>query len=304
MKNTPHPGTGNRQDAAQPELPGSRLTRRQFLKRGVALAAGAGLLTGAYAWLWEPQQLDTVYRTLVCPRLPAAFHNLKVVHFSDAHLGFHTRKKHIEHLIAAIRREAPELICFTGDIIDSSAEAMNEYIPLLASIDAPLGKFAVLGNHDFWGGSGKDVSQKLQVAGFRVLQNGNQLLNRGGQSIAVVGLDDWLHGFPDPQKARAGIPDDMFSLLLMHEPDYAGNAALFPFDLQLSGHSHGGQVRLPLLGALMTPPGSKRYVMGMYEVGERRMPLYVNRGIGETHLPVRLLCKPELTVFTLQSGAR
>ncbi|OZB91013.1 metallophosphoesterase [Paenibacillus sp. XY044] len=304
MKNTPHPGTGNRQDAAPTELPGSRLTRRQFLKRGVALAAGAGLLTGAYAWLWEPLLLDTVYRTLVCPRLPAAFHNLKVVHFSDVHLGFHTRKKHIENLVAAIRREAPELICFTGDIIDSSAEAMNEYIPLLASTEAPLGKFAVLGNHDFWGGSGKQVIEKLQVAGFRVLQNGNQLLNRGGQTIAVVGLDDWLHGFPDPKKGRAGIPDDMFTLLMMHEPDYAGNAALFPFDLQLSGHSHGGQVRLPLLGALMTPPGSKRYIMGMYEVGDRRMPLYVNRGIGETHLPVRFLCKPELTVFTLQSAAR
>lgn len=313
MKNNPQPRSSRKfsplsaePDKERPvEYPPRRrndqgITRRQFLKRSGSVLLGAGMLSGGYAWLWEPRQLDIVNQKVVCPRLPAAFNHMKIVQFSDVHLGFHSHKQDIEALMDAIRRESPDLICFTGDIVDSDPEAMRDYIPLLASVDAPLGKYAILGNHDYWD-SARSVSEMLNISGFQLLQNTNQIITRKGQQMAVVGLDDLMLGSPDPDQGRSGIPDDMFTLLLMHEPDYADTAALFPFDLQLSGHSHGGQVRLPLLGALMTPPGSRRYIMGMYEVGERSMPLYVNRGIGETHLPVRFMCKPELTVFTLRT---
>lgn len=277
------------------------MTRRTFLKRSGAAILGAGMLTGGYAWLWEPRQLEVVRLSLQCPRLPKACDGLKIAQFSDLHLGFHSHISDIEHLAEALRAESPDMICFTGDSVDAGVDAMPGYIPLLASMQATYGKFAILGNHDYLIHPNR-VSGLLQSAGFRVLRNEHALVEYQGERIAIVGLDDQLMGSPDPLRGLSGVPENMFTLLMMHEPDYADTAVLYPFDLQISGHSHGGQVRLPLLGALMTPPGSRRYIMGSYEIGERLMPLYVNRGIGETHLPIRLMCKPELTVFTLRSG--
>ncbi|WP_373280710.1 metallophosphoesterase [Paenibacillus pini] len=277
------------------------MTRRQFLKRSGATLLGTGILAGGYAWLWEPRQLDVTYHTLRFERLPAAFDGMKVVQFSDVHLGFYSNEAYIKRIMERIQQEKPDMICFTGDIVDGEAEPMRAYMPYLYSLQAPMGKFAVLGNHDFWGQPDK-VMQMLGDCGFKVLVNANHIVKSQGHSIAIVGLDDQLLGTPDPDKGLQGIPEDMFTLLLMHEPDYADVTADYSFDIQLSGHSHGGQVRLPLLGALMLPLGSKRYIKGMYKVGPRSMPLYVNRGIGETHLPLRFMCKPELTVFTLRTS--
>lgn len=278
-----------------------RMTRRAFLKRSGAAMLGVGMLAGGYASFWEPVQLDIVRPSFRCPRLPAAFDGIRIAHFSDLHLGFYSRKSVIARLAEAIGSETPDLVLFTGDAVDSEADALREYLPLLASMNGTLGKFAILGNHDYM--TRPDlVADMLKVAGFQVLRNGSALVERRGEAIAIVGLDDGLKGFPDPAKGLGGVPDGLFTLLMMHEPDYADTAAAYPFDMQISGHSHGGQVRVPLIGAMLTPPGARRYVMGAYAVGERAMPLYVNRGIGETHLPIRFLCTPELTMMTLRSG--
>lgn len=278
-----------------------RMTRRAFLKRSGAAILGAGMVAGGYASFWEPGQLDMIRLSFRCPRLPAAFDGIRIALFSDLHLGFYSRKSVIAKLAEAIEGESPDLVLFTGDAVDSEAEALREYLPLLASMNGKLGKFAILGNHDYMIHPDL-VADMLKIAGFQVLRNGNALVERLGAKIAIVGLEDGLKGFPDPDEGLRGIPNGLFTLLMMHEPDYADTASAYPFDMQLSGHSHGGQVRFPLIGAMLTPPGAKRYVMGTYAVGERAMPLYVNRGIGETHLPIRFLCTPELTVITLRSG--
>ncbi|KOR82567.1 metallophosphoesterase [Paenibacillus solani] len=276
-----------------------KMTRRQFLKSGAAVIFGSVVAGGAYASLWEPHQLDITRLTLTIPSLPNAFDGLKLVQFSDLHLGFQAGEKEVMRVVQAIQHEDPDLICFTGDMVDRDAEEMRAAIEPFKELTAPLGMYSILGNHDY-----KDVKKLVSLeeeAGFQVLRNTAVKLRRGSAVIAVVGLEDGLRGLPDPAAAIQGLPQGMFKLLLMHEPDYADTASAHSFHLQLSGHSHGGQVRLPWVGEVLTPPGARRYVQGLYHIGSRRMPLYVNRGIGTTQLPIRFLCKPELTVLTLRS---
>lgn len=278
-----------------------KMTRRQFLRYSATTVIGASLITGGYASLWEPRHLSIESLELEFARLPAAFDGLKVVQFSDLHLGFHTHEKDIKSLMATITSQSPDIICFTGDIVDNSAEPLAQAVPYLSSLHAPLGKYAILGNHDHWGQPG-EVIRMLKASGFIVLQNKHVIVKKEGSMIAIVGLEDLLIGRPNPEKALKGVPEGTFSLLLMHEPDYADTAATYPFDLQLSGHSHGGQVRLPFMGAVMTPKGSKRYIQGLYSMESNDMKLYVNRGFGVTKLPIRFLCSPELTVFTFKTS--
>ena len=288
-----NPEDRNRQGLAEPKI-----SRRKFLGRGIAALLGAGLLTGGYAWKGEPNWLEVNRLELPLKDLPPAFNGLKVVHFSDTHLGFNKDAGDLSELVSDIEKEAPDLICFTGDIVDSESDDLIAAVPILARLSAPLGKFAVFGNHDYK--HTDHLAGLLKAAGFRLLRNESALIKRGKEVIAVAGLEDMLNGKPDPEAAIKHIPKGTFTVLLMHEPDYADTAESYPFHLQLSGHSHGGQIRLPLLGALFTPYGSQKYIAGLYYTTAKKMPVYVNRGFGETYMPFRLLCRPELTVFTLK----
>lgn len=277
---------------------GKLMTRRQFLGRSLATIVGAGLLTGGYAWQGEPNWLDIVRLELPLKGLPASFDGIKMVQFSDTHLGFNKGAEDLNTLVAQMEKAAPDLICFTGDVVDSEAEDLIDAVPALSRLSAPLGKFAILGNHDYK--NTELLTELWHSAGFRVLRNQSFLIEHGNETIAIAGLEDLLHGQPDPQAAIKAIPKGTFTILLMHEPDYADTAEVYPFHLQLSGHSHGGQIRLPWIGALFTPYGSHKYIEGLYYTEARGMPVYVNRGFGETYMPVRMLCRPELTVFTLR----
>ncbi|WP_042197866.1 metallophosphoesterase [Paenibacillus camerounensis] len=275
-----------------------RMTRRQFLARGTSALFGAGLLTGGYVWQGEPNWLEVTELELPLRQLPPAFAGTRLVHFSDVHLGFNKDAGDVKRLVKHIKEARPDMICFTGDIVDSDAEDLNDSVALLAELTAPLGKYAIFGNHDYK--NTELLTRLLQSAGFVVLRNQSYVISRGGERIAVAGLEDMLKGSPDPAAALKDVPADMFTVLLMHEPDYADTAEGYPFNLQLSGHSHGGQIRLPLVGAPYTPYGSTKYISGLYYTAAKAMPVYVNRGFGETYMPLRLLCRPELTVFTLR----
>lgn len=298
MKN--HPDLIHNSDQKVGEKRPFSLTRRQLIKLSTSALLGAGLAVGGYASILEPKMLEVTRITLQQKRLPKAFDGIRIAHFSDLHLGFHTDADDVKRLVGAINRERPDLICFTGDMVDGPAEDMLEAVASLSALQAPLGVLSIVGNHDFENMNRLIALQKK--AGFTVLRNENVILERNGARMAVVGLDDWLLGEPNPDKARRGIPEKMYTLLMMHEPDYAGLASEHPFDLQLSGHSHGGQIRLPWIGEVITPPGSKMYIKGLYKIGDRELRLYVNRGIGTTRLPFRFLCKPELTILTLKNS--
>ncbi|QOS80944.1 metallophosphoesterase [Paenibacillus sp. JNUCC31] len=294
----------NESDPGKPIFPGEEKdhdpSRRSFLLRMILMTASASLLTGGYAWLWEPRHLEIKQVELKLPGFPKAFEGLRVAQFSDAHLGFHTGLKQMEKLAETIHEQQPDLICFTGDMVEREAEPMRECIPVLASMQAKYGKYAVLGNHDYRGRQQNEVEIMFKEAGFTLLRNSHALIEEGNSRLAIAGLDDALTGRPDPAAAIRGLDNKVWKLLLMHEPDYADISAPFGFGLQLSGHSHGGQVRFPWIGALTTPRGSRKYIQGLYYAGERHMPVYVNRGFGMTQLPIRFLCRPELTVFELR----
>ncbi|MDO7907033.1 metallophosphoesterase [Paenibacillus sp. JX-17] len=299
MEDTPHSERQTplrRKDRHQKEL---NTSRRAFLKKAAGAAIGVGLL-GGYAGWWEPRHLEINRLNLSLSGLPAAFAGMKIVHFSDVHLGYHTDAEDFKRLAALIQAEQPDVLCFTGDIVDDHPYSMLESIDSMAGLNAPLGKFAVLGNHDYkWVSRPDGLPGLYPRTGFQLLRNEHVWIQKGKDAIAMIGLEDQIEGKVKLAQAVDGIPSEAFRILLMHEPDYADTAAASGFALQLSGHSHGGQVRLPFVGALITPLGGRRYIQGLHYIGETHMPLYVNRGFGMTRLPIRFLCRPELTVLTL-----
>ncbi len=158
--------------------------------------------------------------------------------------------------------------------------------------------FTILGNHDWWHGNGPPVEDAMLRAGMPLLSNRHITWRRGGSTLYLAGVDDIWVGRDRLEDAMHGIPADAAVVLLAHEPDFADTAACDPrIGLQLSGHSHGGQVRIPWLGAYWYPELCRKYPEGRYQIGD--MALYTNRGIGVVTLPVRFCCRPEITKFTL-----
>ncbi|OQP07824.1 metallophosphoesterase [Geobacillus sp. 46C-IIa] len=280
----------------------TKMNRRAFLKKltrtGFAAVLATSLAYGYARWV-EPSHLTVTHHTLSHPLIPKAFHGVKLLQFSDLHLGHYDSLKRFYHVIDRINALEPDLVVFTGDLLHEAnryphAETVAE---ALANIRAPLGKFSVYGNHDH-GGYGTDIYRRLmERAGFRVLVNEHALVHRGQEAIAVAGGDDMMLGRPDWAKMTAGIPPATYTIALVHEPDSAIETCRYPIHVQLSGHSHGGQIQLPFIGPLITPPLSERYYEGFYHVGG--LVLYVNRGLGTTRVPLRFFAPPELTVFSL-----
>ena len=285
-----------------------QITRRTFIKRAVGtLLTAGGLGTGSYFYAREvePRMLDITRHTIKNAALPSGFDGVRVIQFSDTHIGFQYTMEQLKQLITKINKLKPDLIVFTGDLLDDPRNftEKNKLITMLSNLDAPLGKFAVYGNHDH-GGYGSDLyKQIMEQSGFTLLLNTSaniKLLD--GSSIWIAGIDDAMLGKPDLNASMAKIPTDSYTILLSHAPDKAEEAAQHPIQMQLSGHSHGGQIQIPFYGPLVTPPFAEKYVEGFYTVGPNDdLTLYVNRGLGTTRLPFRFLSQPELAIFTLIS---
>ncbi|WP_152658380.1 metallophosphoesterase [Oceanobacillus sp. CFH 90083] len=281
------------------------MNRRTFLKRSLgSLLTLLGLSGGTYFYAREiePSLLKITEESITSPQIPNAFNQFKIVQFSDTHLGFHYDLEQLETLVSKINNLEPDLILFTGDLVDepNNYHWNNKLIHLLQKLDAREGKYWIYGNHDH-GGYGTDILyETFEAADFTLLQNSASRIEREDASFILAGLDDAMLGNPDISQALEERNDSDFTILLAHEPDLADTVKNYPVDIQLSGHSHGGQVRLPFIGDLYTPAYAEKYVQGKYTISDR-LTLYVNSGIGTTRLPYRFFCKPELHVFTLHS---
>lgn len=286
------------------------ITRRIFIKRmfGSALAIG-GTMAGGYYYSHEiePKMLDITRHNISSPLLPKEFNGFKIVQFSDTHLGFQYTLDQLQALMVNINQLEPDMIVFTGDLMDNPNEfkETDQIIQALTKLQAPFGKFAVYGNHDH-GGYGSDIYRKIiEDAEFTLLVNESKsvtLLN--GSTIHIAGVDDSMLGHPDIESAINGLPESSYTILLSHAPDLASKASNYNIQLQLSGHSHGGQIQIPFYGPVVTPPHGEEYPEGFYHLGANQgLTLYVNRGLGTTRLPFRFLSKPELTLFTLITEA-
>lgn len=266
-----------------------------------------GLSSGGYFYAnkIEPSLLDLKQIDIMHPLIPKSFDGFKIVQFSDTHLGFHYTLEQLKKLTNKISRLQPDLIFFTGDLMDEPNKytEINLLMPLLEKLHAPLGKYCIFGNHDH-GGYGSDIYRNIMnAANFTVLLNQSARVKlKDGSSIYLLGIDDAMLGRPDLPLAIKNVPKHHFTILLSHAPDLADTALQYPIHWQISGHSHGGQVKIPFFGPLVIPPFAQKYPEGLYTLGpEKQLNLYVNRGIGTTRLPFRFMSIPELTVFTLKS---
>lgn len=288
------------------------LTRRQFLR--ASLAGTAGLLCGAtgYAALVEPEELDVQRLQIRLPGLPEAFDGLTIAQISDLHYGPFTGAREIGGAVERVNALSADLIVVTGDYVTSPslersrtppAEPMANAVlcaSILSRLQAPLGVVSVLGNHDVTVNA-PYITEVLRSHGLHVLRNGNLPLERNGARLWLTGVDDVLDGAPRLDFALASVPPQEPVILLAHEPDFADEASRRGIALQLSGHSHGGQVRIPLLGSPYLPRLARKYPYGYYRVGP--LQLYTNRGIGTIGLPLRFNATPEVTLISLHASS-
>ena len=253
------------------------INRRKFLLSGLLAAP---VLTGAEAFLHEPTWLK-VRRF----RLGQASAGCRLVHFSDLH--HKGDRAYLAAVVARINSLQPDLVCFTGDLIEQS-EFLDETLVGLAGIRAPM--FGVPGNHDYWSRvSFEPVRQCFAATGGAWLMGESRLVWQG--KINLIGQAGLRVGGPIP----ASIPGAV-NILLLHYPAWAKQLGGRKFDLLLAGHSHGGQVRLPFYGPLIVPFFVDEYDLGMFS--SPAGPLYVNAGIGYlSRLHIRFNCRPEITVF-------
>jgi len=278
------------------------MTRRSFLKwlTGAGVAAAAGL--PIYSFFVERRQIvtNTVQISMFKNRENHPFRGTRIVHFSDVHFGFYFNKKALASVISEIKQLNPDIICFTGDLVDDNNEGLDECIELFRDLAPPLGIFAVLGNHDYTRTGINSVGDFWKKSHVELLINRHHTIERGGQKIHIAGIDDVINGTADLKQALQGTTERDDVILLAHEPDFADITSLSPqVKLQLSGHSHGGQIRLPIFGHLIVPPLGTKYVDGYYKAEYGDLHVYTNRGIGTTRLPIRFLCHPEITVIEL-----
>ena len=274
------------------------LTRRNFLRGTLASLAGAG---GAYVYARtiEPTWLDIVRHDLFLRKLPDAFADYKIAQISDLHFGPFIQPAHVDPVVDALLALNADVVVITGDIVSRVNQGETDMVvQSLSRLRAPHGVFAILGNHDWWT-SDLAVIQALRQAGVTVLSNQHHPLQRDGQSLYLAGIDDVWCGKHDLAATLNGIPADAAIVALVHEPDYADTVANDPrVLLQLSGHSHGGQVRAPFCGGIWYPPWARKYPSGLYDING--MKLYTNRGVGMVSWQMRFACRPEVTVFTLK----
>lgn len=260
------------------------------------------LLPG-FAWYGEhlaPKHLHLEMVEVPLPALPTGLAGLRLGFLTDVHHDSGRPLALLRKGIALLNAAAPDLILLGGDYVVSRIAGFDAVARLLGQLRAPLGVYAILGNHDYWA-SGDLIAAKLEATGITVLRNeARQLVAPAGAPFWLVGLDDAARRRADLHLALAGVPTDAFRLLLAHEPDIADTLGE-RVDLQLSGHTHGGQVVLPLLGAPLLPRLGHTYLRGLYRLPTHT--LYVSRGLGGVPPYIRLNCPPEVTVLTLQPPA-
>ena len=231
---------------------------------------------------------------------------LKIVQFSDVHLGKDYSFTDFKRIITKVNALNPDLVIFTGDLIDDNKTftEVEKVIELLKMVESTYGNYAVYGNHDHGGNGTRRYAKIMKESGFRLLVNENETITlKNGEKIHLIGIDDIILSRPDFEAAFKGIETKGYKLFISHAPDVVDRLpSEGVVDLQLSGHSHGGQVRLPIVGAPFTVPYGRKYIKGLYEVSEREgMLLYVNSGIGTSQLPYRFLNPPEITLFLIES---
>lgn len=274
---------------------------RKWIEKSALITVALSLCCYVYGAKIEPNWIEIVSIQLTIPHLDSAFDEFKIVQISDLHLGNYMPESRFSRIVKLVNQQQPDAIAITGDFITKRnyfdptkvKQQLSQFHPHSATV-------SVLGNHDHWIRKTHLLKQILAESKIDNLDNEVYFIERDSHRLALAGLDDPYWGKPDLEKIVAQLPQDMPTVLLVHEPDYIEKSAKTNrFALQLSGHSHGGQVRIPFFAPFVLPRGGKKYFAGLNQVEDTFT--YTNRGLGMTNLPLRIGSRPEITVFTLHS---
>lgn len=279
--------------------PSTSEPRRKFLSRFKALMAPVVLGGGSYGYgsMVERHRLSVERHEVDLALGPRAPRKLRAVSLTDFHFDPLYEEDFIAECVRQTNELKPDVVLLTGDYITRSSRRIDDFAALLGALRPACGVFASLGNHDHWD-SATRVAGALRAQQIEVLQNQHTRVSCNGGELLLAGLQSVWGGRPDWDLTARGVKPGERILALVHEPDFADHLAPDPrIAMQFSGHTHGGQIRVPGVGALRLPKWGKEYQSGFYDV--RNLKLHVNRGIGTIAYHIRFLCPPEIACFDI-----
>ena len=271
------------------------MNRRAFLKS--AFSGGAFILAGSYPVFIERNIVLVNRYKIPVPNLPLSFHGFTLAHLTDIHLGFLVSESFVEEIVHRTNSLNTDAIVCTGDYVHNrnTIEEIDKVWPILSKLSARHGVYSVLGNHDHWGDSSRSLYW-LERSGQNI-RHQCKAIYKGRDRILIGGAGDFWGDKLNIDKAFSSSDQDDCRILLSHNPDSVDTEFETPLSLVLSGHTHGGQVVIPFLGAPKLPVKNKAYSSGL--IATPRTPLFISRGIGWAILPVRFNCYPEIAVLEL-----
>lgn len=249
---------------------------------------------------FEPEHFEVERVAVTIPGLDPSFDDYRIASIADIHLGQWLTTKRFEGVMGLVNEQRPDLIAFIGDFFSYEVDRFSDdMVRVLRTLSPADGCVAVLGNHDHWVGAAK-VRSILRLAHVIDLSNDVHTIHKAEAALSIAGVDSLMAHADRLDSVLMKLPPSGPAILLAHEPDFADvSATTGQFSLQISGHSHGGQLIIPGLGTLIRAPHARRYPLGRYQVGD--MVHYTSRGIGTNVFWLRINCPPEITMFTLTS---
>ncbi|VVM35005.1 predicted phosphohydrolase [Terribacillus sp. AE2B 122] len=245
--------------------------------------------------------------TISSKRIPASFNDYKIVQLSDLHSKTFGNRQNV--LVEKVSNTNPDLIVFTGDLVDSKNYNEDTSLNLIRELIHIAPIYFVTGNHEWWSGKFDILEKELNDIGVKVLRNTNDVISKGDEKIQIIGIDDPAY-VNDSYTERSitegaiensveGMEDDYFKILLSHRPEFLSIYSKYGIDVVFSGHAHGGQVRIPFVGGLVAPNQGflPKYTAGKFDLDNTSM--FVNRGLGNSTIPLRIFNRPEIIVLTL-----
>ena len=288
------------------------LKRRTFIRKGFVMAAAAPFMVSGYGGLLERRRFELERFDIGIGGLSSSLSQLKIAQLSDIHVGPFMAPEELAEYVDAVNRLQPDVIALTGDFVTSRHDEVLPCVEALAKLKARYGIFACLGNHDIYAGVASELTRRFRESGIYMLRNDAIAVQVGNSKLGILGIDDLGRGRPNLKRALTAAQNDPaeVNILLSHRPEIFPRAAQEGIDLVLSGHYHGGQVKLLpdpqslSIARFMTPYADGLFTLpfksGNVQDAKKESTLFVSRGVGVTALPIRINCPPQIAHLTLK----
>ena len=275
-----------------------RMTRRSFVKGAISATAWSALGAGSAYSYWESGDLIPHEQSITIRALPSGFEGVRIAFLTDLHRGVFISQEYVQKSVSMALALKPDLILLGGDYVDHDAQLIVPVMDVLGQLRAPLGVFAVQGNRDIRANRTL-TSTELARQGLTEITNRGAWINRNGSRFYLAGFDDATIGHPNVPAGLSGATPDAVILALTHSPALVDRLTDPRIKLVCCGHTHGGQINLPILGRPVVPPGCEGYMLGLIQSPNAKV--FVSAGIGVAYAPVRFRCPPEISLLTLKS---